>query len=97
MFFRVNFALYGVSLYTFLTQSSMAGVEDVSNGVLSIDIHHDEHEGFRDYFLALKPNDYSPHYFINFWEDLFNCSTGMRVSVGYDIFIKTFFFDRGSQ
>ena len=48
------------------------------NGVLSLDTHHPEHLGFKEYYLGLTPGEYSPYYFINFWEDLFNCSTGIQ-------------------
>jgi len=62
--------VYGCSNYIEVVN----GVEDVAEGILSLDVHNPEIEGFRDYFLNLTPSIDSPPYFLDFWEDVFKCS-----------------------
>lgn len=64
------FCIYGCTNYFEVVK----GHEDIAEGIISLDLHNAEDPGFKKYFLSLKPADDSPVYFLDFWEDVFNCS-----------------------
>ena len=68
--------MYGCTNYIEVVK----GKEQVADGILSLDIHYPEQSGFKDHFLNLQPTRKSPKYFLQFWEDVFNCTLKYKKS-----------------
>ena len=62
--------MYGCTSYIEVVR----GVENIADGMLSLDITNPEVPAFKEYFLKLSPARDTSRYFLDFWEDVFNCT-----------------------
>ena len=64
--------------------SVVEGKEKVVDGSLSMKPHSDDVKEFKDYFLALRPeNNKRNIWFTEYWEDVFNCSLNNNTKPSY--------------